>query len=86
LTTGNHNGVTKRYDAFVGHRGMDASANNSGEVRDRGAAHSRNRLLKSAINHELIQRGSREFRTIEDYQRFFNMLVARPNRQPVAAI
>jgi len=76
--------MTKRCDAFIGHSGMDASAKSSSEAHDSGALHSRNRLLKSAINHELIQRGSREFRTIEDYQRFFNMRVARPNRQPAA--
>jgi len=54
LTTGHHDGMTKRCDAFVGHLGMDASIKNSGEAHDSGALHSRNRLLNSAITYERL--------------------------------
>ena len=41
--------ITKRYDAFVGHYGMDASRNNRGEAHENGAVESQNRHLKTAI-------------------------------------
>jgi len=50
--------MTKRYDAFVGHYGMDASRNNRGEAHENGAVESQNRHLKIAIDQALILRGS----------------------------
>jgi len=50
--------MTGRYDAFVGHYGMDASRNNRGEAHENGAVESQNRHLKSAIYQALILRGS----------------------------
>jgi len=78
--------MTRRYDAFVGHYGMDASRNNRGEAHENGAVESQNRHLKSAINQALILRASREFASIENYRRFVDMLVARRNKQRVAAV
>ena len=77
---------TKRYDAFVGHYGMDASRNNRGEAQENGAVESQNRHLKTAIKQALILRGSRDFGCVEDYRRFIDTLVARRNRQRAAAV
>jgi len=65
---------------------MDASRNNRGEAHENGAVESRNRHLKRAIEQALILRGSRDFATIEDYRRFIDTLVARRNKQRVAAV
>ena len=80
LTVDQREDMTKRYDAFVGHYGMDASRNNRGEAHENGAVESQNRHLKSAINQALILRGSRDFACVKDYRRFVDMLVARRNR------
>jgi hypothetical protein len=86
LTADQCEDITKRYDAFVGHYGMDASRNNRGEAHENGAVESQNRHLKKAIEQALILRGSRDFTTIEDYRRFIDTLVARRNKQRVAAV
>lgn len=86
LTADQREDITKRYDAFVGHYGMDASRNNRGEAHENGAVESQNRHLKKAIEQALILRGSRDFTTIEDYRRFIDTLVARRNKQRVAAV
>ena len=86
LTVDQREDMTKRYDAFVGHYGMDASRNNRGEAHENGAVESQNRHLKKAIDQALILRGSRDFATIEDYRHFIDTLVARRNKQRVAAV
>jgi hypothetical protein len=86
LTSDQREDMTKRYDAFVGHYGMDASRNNRGEAHENGAVESQNRHLKTAINQALILRGSRDFATIDDYRRFVDMAVARRNKQRTDAV
>lgn len=86
LTADQRVDITKRYNAFVGHYGMDASRNNRGEAHENGAVESQNRHLKKAIEQALILRGSRDFVSIEDYRRFIDILVARRNRQRAGAI
>jgi hypothetical protein len=78
--------ATKRYDAFVGHYGMDASRNNRGEAHENEAVESQSRHLKIAIDQALILRGSRDFACAEDNRRFVDMLVARRNKQRFAAV
>lgn len=86
LTADECEDITKRYEAFVGHYGMDASRNNRGEAHENGAVESQNRHLKKAIEQALILRGSCDFACVEDYRRFVDMLVARRNRQRAAAV
>ncbi|MDT8858024.1 IS21 family transposase [Paracoccaceae bacterium Fryx2] len=85
LTADQRQDITTRYNAFVGHYGMEASRNNRGEAHENGAVESQNRHLKKAIEQALILRGSRDFASIEDYRRFIDILVARRNRQRAAA-
>ena len=86
LTADQREDITLRYDAFVGHYGMDASRNNRGEAHENGDVESQSRHLKKAIEQALILRGSRDFATIEDYRRFIDTLVARRNKQRVATL
>lgn len=86
LTADQREDITRRYDAFVGHYGMDASRNNRGEAHENGAVESQNRHLKKAIEQALILRGSRDFSCVEDYRRFVDMLMARRNRQRATAV
>jgi hypothetical protein len=86
LTVDQREDITKRYTAFVGHYGMQASRNNRGEAHENGAVESHHRHLKNAIDQALILRGSRDFACIEDYRRFVDILVARRNRQRAAAV
>jgi hypothetical protein len=86
LTADQREDITKRYTAFVGHYGMEASRNNRGEAHENGAVESHHRHLKKAIEQALILRGSRDFACIEDYRRFVDILVARRNKQRAAAV
>ncbi|MBV0913766.1 IS21 family transposase [Rhodobacteraceae bacterium ASV31] len=86
LTADEREDMTRRYSAFVGHFGMDASRNNRGEAHENAAVESQHRHLKKAIEQALILRGSRDFACIEDYRRFVDFLVARRNRQRAAAV
>ena len=86
LTAEQREDMTKRYDAFVSHYGMEASRNNRGQAHENGAVESQNRHLKTAIDQALILRSNRDFACIEDYRRFVDMLVARRNRQRVNAV
>ena len=86
LTADQRADVTKRYNAFVGHYGMEASRNNRGEAHENGAVESQNRHLKKAIEQALILRGSRDFACVEDHRRFVDILVARRNRQRATAV
>lgn len=86
LTADQCEDITRRYDAFVGHYGMDASRNNRGEAHENGAVESQNRHLKTAIRQALILRGNRDFTCVEEYRRFVDMLVARRNRQRATAV
>lgn len=72
--------ITRRYEAFTQHYGMEASRNNRGEAHENGAVESHHRHLKVAIQQALILRGSCDFETIEDYRRFLDELVARRNK------
>jgi hypothetical protein len=86
LTADQREDLTQRYEAFVGHYGMDPSRNNRGEAHENEAVESQNRHLKTAIEQALILRGSRDFATIDDYRRFVDMAVARRNKQRATAV
>ncbi len=86
LTADQREDITKRYDAFVGHYGMEASRNNRGEAHENGAVESQNRHLKTAIAQALILRGSRDFECVEDYRRFIDLAVARRNKLRADAV
>lgn len=86
LTADQREDMTQRYEAFVGHYGMDASRNNRGEAHENGSVESQNRHLKTAVDQALILRSSRDFACIEDYRRFIDMLIARRNKQRAGAI
>jgi hypothetical protein len=64
LTKDEREDITKRYEAFTQHYGMEASRNNRGEAHENGAVESHHRHLKVAIEQALILRGSRDFETI----------------------
>lgn len=81
LTQDQREDVTRRYQAFTDHYGMEASRNNRGEAHENGAVESQNRHLKVAIKQALILRGSSDFETVEDYRRFVDLLVARRNKR-----
>lgn len=86
LTADQREDMTRRYDAFVGHYGMEASRNNRGEAHENGAVESHHRHLKTAIAQALILRGSRDFVCVEDYRRFVDLAVARRNKLRADAV
>jgi len=81
LTKAESEDITKRYEAFTEHYGMQASRNNRGEAHENGAVESHNGHLKVAIQQALILRGSCDFETVAAYRQFVDELVARRNKR-----
>lgn len=57
--------LTARFAAVVGHYGTRASRITRGESHENGVAEKAHDLLKSALEQELLLRGSREFASID---------------------
>lgn len=80
--------VTERYQALCAHYGMAASRNNPGRGHENGSIESPHGHLKRRIRQRLSLRGSADFDSLADYQRFIDAVTAsinRRNAQRVAA-
>lgn len=67
--------LTKRFAEVVEHYGFESSRIQPGEAHENGVAEKANDLLKTALRQALILRGSRDFRTVEDYLAFARAVV-----------
>jgi transposase len=76
---GNTREFTLRWQTFLEHYRVTPSRNNPGESQENGSVEKSNDLFKSAVNQELLLRGSRNFTTIEAYQEFLESVVANRN-------
>ena len=76
---GNTREFTLRWQSFLEHYRVTPSRNNPGESQENGSVEKSNDLFKSAVNQELLLRGSRNFTTIEAYQEFLESVVANRN-------
>ncbi|MCI0446610.1 IS21 family transposase [bacterium] len=70
---------TARYQALVNHYGMQPTRNNRGVAHENGDVESSHGKFKKAVNQELLVRGSRDFSTREDYERFLSDILRRRN-------
>lgn len=76
---GNTREFTLRWQTFLEHYRVTPSRNNPGESQENGSVEKSNDLFKSAVNQELLLRGSRNFATTESYQAFLESVVAHRN-------
>lgn len=69
-----------RWAAFLEHYGCKPSANNPRKSNENGSVEKSHDLLKNAIDQRLRMRGSRDFKSLEDYDYFLQAIVAERNR------
>ena len=73
--------ITRRYGALCAHYGMKATRNNRGKGHENGSVEAAHGHLKRRIRQALALRGSPDFPSVEDYQRFLERLVEHHNQR-----
>lgn len=76
-----HNTWTGSYEALCTHYGMRPSRNNPGQSHENGAIECANGSFKRRLSQALKLRGSPDFASAADYQRFIDGVVDRLNRR-----
>ena len=70
-----------RWQNFLNHFGVEPSANNPGQSNENGSVEKSHDLFKHALDQRLRLRGSRDFRSIEEYESYLHCMVRERNRQ-----
>jgi hypothetical protein len=69
--------LTKRYRQLLEHYGLRASLIQVGEAHENGVVEQAHRRTKSMLAQALVLRGSCDFSSVEDYQLWLRVVVAR---------
>lgn len=72
---------TERWAALLGHYGVRPSKNNPGESHENGSVEKSHDLLKNAIDQALRMRGSTDFSSLEEYEKFVRQILDQRNRR-----
>ena len=70
---------TARYSALLRHYRLEGKSTNKSSPHENGDIEQRHHRLKRTVDQALLLRGSRDFSSREDYDRFLRMLFARMN-------
>ena len=70
---------TQRYGALLAHYGLQGRKSQAGHPNELGDAEQRHRRFKNALDQALMLRGSRDFSSRSDYERFLGGLLDRLN-------
>ena len=70
---------TERYKGLMRYYGLEAEKTQAGHGNENGDVEQRHHRFKRAVAQELMLRGSRDFASMEAYQRFLQMLFERLN-------
>ena len=73
--------LTERYSKLCKHYGITPTRNNKGIAHENGAIESAHGHLKRKMDQQLMLRGSRNFTTLVEYEKFIGLIVAKINRQ-----
>lgn len=73
--------LTERYTKLCKHYDVTATRNNKGVAHENGSIESPNGHLKRKMDQQLMLRGSRDFTSLAEYEKFINLIVAKINRQ-----
>jgi len=73
--------LTERYTKLCKHYSVKATRNNKGIAHENGAIESANGHLKRKIDQQLMLRGSRDFSSLSEYEKFINIIISKINRQ-----
>jgi transposase len=77
---GNRHVFTERWTKFLDHYGVRPSKNNAGESHENGSVEKSHDLLKNALDQALRLRGSREFASVADYEKFIRRILDQRNK------
>lgn len=70
----------ERWRAFLSHYGVRPSMNNAGESHENGSVEKSHDLLKNALDQALRLRGSREFTSVAEYEKFIRRVLDQRNK------
>ena len=73
--------ITQRYESLCTHYNMKATRNNRGKGHENGSVEAGHGYLKRRLRQGLALRGSNDFNSIEEYQKFIDTVVMRHNRR-----
>lgn len=71
---------TERWEAFMRHYDVRPTRNNAGESHENGSVEKSHDLLKNALNQALMLRGSSEFSSIAEYEKFIRRIIDQRNK------
>lgn len=77
---GNRHVFQERWKAFLDHYGVLPSMNNAGESHENGSVEKSHDLLKNALDQALRLRGSREFTSVPEYEKFIRRMLDQRNK------
>ena len=77
--SGNSRVFTSRWRDFTAHYGVIPTRNNPGESHENGKVEKSHDVFKKAVDQELMLRGSRNFATHAEYEKFLNTIKDRRN-------
>jgi hypothetical protein len=73
--------ITLSYDEVCSHYGMQATRNNRGKGHENGSVEAAHGHLKRRLEQALLLRGSYDFKSIEEYQDFIDIVVQKHNNR-----
>lgn len=77
---GNRHVFNERWSAFLDHYGVEPSKNNAGVSHENGSVEKSHHLLKTALDQALRLRGSREFASVAEYEKFIRRVLDQRNK------
>jgi hypothetical protein len=77
---GSRHVFTERWAAFLNHYGVRPSMNNAGESHENGSVEKSHDLLKNALDQALKLRGSKEFTSVAEYEKFIRRILDQRNK------
>jgi hypothetical protein len=81
IKVGRRDELTAGYTALLAHYGLRASHTNPASPNENGDVEQSHRRFKSAVRQSLILRGSRDFRSREEYAAFLSAVIAKRNHR-----
>lgn len=77
---GSRRAFTKQWQKVMKHYGVTPSKNNPGESHENGSIEKSHDLFKTAVDQQLMLRGSRDFKTTDEYRKFLFELLNQRNK------
>lgn len=79
INHGNTHVFNERWRAFLGHYDVEPSKNNAGVSHENGSVEKSHDLLKNALKQALMLRGSNEFASVAEYEKFIRRILDQRN-------